>query len=104
MSDFNLFRYVLSFSATLAKRWKVQFRLGFTKFDNVDSINDRRKLPYIYIYDQYCSAYFIRFNVMYVIVLTGKLAIAHKKFKQCHRQLSKALHKNHMKRFMKTIV
>ena len=25
---FNLFRCVLSFSATLAKRWKVQFRLG----------------------------------------------------------------------------
>ena len=24
----NLFRCVLSFSATLAKRWKVQFRLG----------------------------------------------------------------------------
>ena len=25
---FNLFHCVLSFSATLAKRWKVQFRLG----------------------------------------------------------------------------
>ena len=27
----NLFRCVLSFSATLAKRWKVQFRLGLAK-------------------------------------------------------------------------
>ena len=26
---FNLFRCVLSFFATLAKRWKVRFRLGF---------------------------------------------------------------------------
>ena len=28
---FYLFRCVLSFSATLAKRWKVQFRLGLSK-------------------------------------------------------------------------
>ena len=28
---FNLFRCVLSFSATLEKHWKVQFRLGFAK-------------------------------------------------------------------------
>ena len=36
----NLFRCVLSFSATLAKRWKVQFRLGLAKnFNNVDSYN-----------------------------------------------------------------
>ena len=28
---FNLFRCVLSFSATLAKRWKVQFRLRLAK-------------------------------------------------------------------------
>ena len=28
---FNLFRCVLSFSATLAKRWKAQFRLGLAK-------------------------------------------------------------------------
>ena len=28
---FYFFRYVLSFSATLAKRWKVQFRLGLAK-------------------------------------------------------------------------
>ena len=27
----NLFRCVLTFSATLAKRWKVQFRLGLAK-------------------------------------------------------------------------
>ena len=27
----NLFRCVLYFSATLAKRWKVQFRLGLAK-------------------------------------------------------------------------
>ena len=29
VSFFNLFRCVFSFSATLAKSWKVQFRLGF---------------------------------------------------------------------------
>ena len=28
---FKLFRCILSFSATLAKRWKVQFRLGLAK-------------------------------------------------------------------------
>ena len=28
---FILFRYVLSFSAILAKRWKVKFRLGLAK-------------------------------------------------------------------------
>ena len=34
----NLFRCVLSFSATLAKRWKVQFRLGLAiKLKNIDS-------------------------------------------------------------------
>ena len=38
---FNLFRCVLSFSATLAKRWKVQFRLGLAKktLNNIDSNN-----------------------------------------------------------------
>ena len=37
---FYLFRCVLSFSATLAKRWKVQFRLGLAKtLNNIDSIN-----------------------------------------------------------------
>ena len=36
----NLFRCVLSFSATLAKRWKVQFRLELAiKLSNFDSIN-----------------------------------------------------------------
>ena len=37
---FNLSRCVLSFSATLAKRWKVQFRQGLAiKLNNVDSNN-----------------------------------------------------------------
>ena len=37
----SLFRCVLAFSATLAKRWKVQFRLGLAKktLDNIDSNN-----------------------------------------------------------------
>ena len=35
-----LFRCVLSFAATLAKRWKVQFRLGLAKtLNNIDSNN-----------------------------------------------------------------
>ena len=29
-----------SFSATLTKRWKVQFRQGFEQFNNLDSKND----------------------------------------------------------------
>ena len=33
---FYLFRCVLSFSATLAKRWKIQFRQGLQKFKNAD--------------------------------------------------------------------
>ena len=37
---FYLFRCVLSFSATLAKRWKVQFRLGLAKIlNNIDCNN-----------------------------------------------------------------
>ena len=40
---FNLFRCVLSFSATLAKRWKVQFRLGLAiKLKNIDSNNGKQ--------------------------------------------------------------
>ena len=37
---FNLSRCVLSFYATLAKRWKIQFRLGLEKIlNNIDSDN-----------------------------------------------------------------
>ena len=37
---FYLFRCVLSFSASLAKRWKVQFRMGLAKtLNNIDSNN-----------------------------------------------------------------
>ena len=50
---FNLFRCVLSFSATLAKRWKVQFRLGLAiTLNNIDSSNDiqiKKK--------EYCATY-----------------------------------------------
>ena len=51
----NLFRCVLSFSVTLAKRWKAQFRLGLAKkFNNVDSNNGiqnflKKITMYIYI-------------------------------------------------------
>ena len=38
--NLNLLRCVLSFSATLAKRWKVQFRLGLAiRLNNIDSNN-----------------------------------------------------------------
>ena len=47
-SECHIFLFVpLSsfFSATLAKRWKVQFRQGFAQFNNVDSIR-RHKYNY----------------------------------------------------------
>ena len=40
---FYLFRCVLSFSAALAKRWKVQFRLVLAvKLNNIDSNNGKQ--------------------------------------------------------------
>ena len=40
---FYLFRCVLSFSAALAKRWKVQFRLMLAvKLNNIDSNNGKQ--------------------------------------------------------------
>ena len=52
---FYLFRCVLSFSATLAKRWRVKFRLGLAiKLNNIDSNNgiliSKNTILYIYIY------------------------------------------------------
>ena len=44
------------FYAALAKRWKVQFRKGLRKFNNVDSkttcFNENCCITYIYIYNQ----------------------------------------------------
>ena len=60
MSDFLIVPLRSLFSATLAKRWKVQFRHGFAQFNNVDSKNDIKitiyitvYIIYIYIYKQY---------------------------------------------------
>ena len=51
---FNLFRCVLSFSASLAKCWKVQFRLGLainsTTLILITAYQHPKILYYIYIY------------------------------------------------------
>ena len=51
MSDFVFVPLRSFFSATLAKRWKVQFRQGFAQFNNVDQKETRSNNDIaIYIY------------------------------------------------------
>ena len=54
MSDFLFVPLRPFFYAALAKRWKVQFRKGLRKFNNVDSkttyFNENCCIIYIYIY------------------------------------------------------
>ena len=59
-SECHIFHFVPLrpfFCAALAKRWKVQFRKGLRKFNNVDSkttyFNENCCIIYIYIIDTY---------------------------------------------------
>ena len=54
------------FSATLAKRWKVQFRQGFAQFNNVDSKTTSNNDIAIYIYIIYIAYLYI----FYIFVIT----------------------------------
>ena len=69
---FNLFRCVLSFFATMAMRWKVQFRLGLAKtLNNIDSNNgiqiSQKNNIYIYIV-LFFSFFFFFFLHVYIYI------------------------------------
>ena len=54
VSDFLFVPLRSFFSATLAKRWMVQFRQGFALYNDIDSITTQNNYIYVHLYWRRC--------------------------------------------------